>query len=106
MTDLSEQAIIDLSSVAIDRCEKALKDVLQLVDNDKQRMIIAVNASALIFGMAACFLQDHYEKTNGAKIPWDTAVNNAVHYIAKMAIETPRPAARTPQESESEADRG
>lgn len=102
MTILSEQAVIDLSSVAIDRCEQAMKDVLQLVDNDQQRMIIAVNASALIFGMAACFLQDHYEKKMGQKIPWDTAVNNTVNYIAKMAIETPRPVARTPQESEHE----
>lgn len=100
-----ERTVIDLSDLALDRCEAAMKGILQLLDSSQQKMIVSTNVAALMFGFVACFLQDHYEKKDGKKMPFDTAVDAAIHYVAKLAKENPRPDTSLPRDTQ-ENERG
>jgi intracellular sulfur oxidation DsrE/DsrF family protein len=88
---LSEKVVAELSSLAMDRCEVVMRDVLQLVDDPQQKMVLSTNVSALMFGMAARFLQHHFKQKDGEMPPFDKAVDAVVYHVAKLAKETPPP---------------
>jgi hypothetical protein len=47
MTKIDERVIKDLTNLAIDRCDRALSDVLQLVDEAEGRAAIAATVAAV-----------------------------------------------------------
>lgn len=92
---LSEAVVVDLSGVAMDRCNVVMRDILQLVDDPQQKMIVSTNVAALLFGLAARLLQHHIADKDGAMPEWPKAVDAVVYHVAKLALETPPPADRT-----------
>lgn len=88
---LSEKVIVELSSLAIDRCEVVMRDVLQLIDDPQQKMVLATNVAALMFGMAARFLQHHVYREDGSEPDFSKAVDAVVFHVTKLALETPAP---------------
>lgn len=88
---LSVRTIEDLSGTAMDRCLTVMKDVLQLIDDPQQRMIVATNVGALMFGLAARSLQHHYKAKAGEMLPFEKAVDAVTYHVAKLAIESPPP---------------
>jgi len=86
---LSEATIIELSSLAMDRCEVVMRDVLQLVDHPQQKMVLSTNVAALMFGLAARFMQHDYKRDHGQMPPFNNAVDAIVFHVAKIAIANP-----------------
>lgn len=86
---LSEKAVEDLSTLAMERCRTVMIDVLQLIDDPQQKMIASTNVAALMFGLAARFLQYDYKAKNGCMPPFEKAVDAVTFHVAKLAIENP-----------------
>lgn len=88
---LPVKTIEDLSTLAMDRCTPVMNGVLQLVEDEQQKMIVATNVAAMMFGLAARFLQYHYCEAHGEEIDFPKAVDAVVFHVAKLALETPAP---------------
>ena len=90
---LSERVVEDLSGVAMERCRTVMMDVLQLIDDPQQKMVLSTNVAALMFGLAARFLQHDYaaKEGKGEMAPFEKAVDAIVYHVAKLAIENPPP---------------
>lgn len=88
---LSEKAIEDLSTLAMDRCRSVMMDVLQLVDDTQQKMVVSTNCGALMFGLAARFLQYDCRDKDGSILPFEKAVDAVVYHVAKLALAEPPP---------------
>lgn len=59
MTRLDDRAMKDLTALAVERCGRALADVLQLVDDHEQTSIIAATVASIVLGFSADHLQRH-----------------------------------------------
>jgi hypothetical protein len=86
---LTERAVIELTDLAMDRCGVVMRDVLQLIYDPQQKMILSTNVAALMFGMAARFLQHHWYQKDGNEPEFSKAVDAVVFHVAKLAVETP-----------------
>jgi hypothetical protein len=86
---LPEQVIMDLGDAATAKVGQYLKDALQLIPDNSQRMVVSIHVAAFPFAMAARFMQAGMHEKDGVMPEWKECVEAAVRYIAKVALENP-----------------
>lgn len=88
---IDPKIVEDLSTLAMERCEGVLKDVLQLIDHPSDAMVLCTNVSALTFGMAARFLQIDASSAGVETVPFIEYFDALVLKVRELVIENPPP---------------
>jgi hypothetical protein len=78
---VDERTVIDLAKLASERCERALRDVTQLIDSEQQVYAVVMATAMRLIEISAQILQDGMEKQNGTKPPLKAAT---AHVIAEI----------------------
>lgn len=74
MSILDEQAMEDMSHLALERCLSSLQSVLQLIPDPHQRTVVASGIGSMVIAIVTVMLKEHYVLDTGAEIPFEEAL--------------------------------